>query len=156
MHSSFLKYGLSIVALVVASGCAHNSEVTYPGHTMPPRDMGIVADDDERGLTVTLAMTNAVPLSSEAFLTDGRCQRYSLSFEPLEAYKDEPFYPRYHITAHGPIPSDSRFLFGAGLYLISFTYTNTESAKHNVINRAFVINRKSISYPIYWMMKNGH
>jgi hypothetical protein len=123
---------------------------------MPPRDMGIVADDNERGLTVTLAMTNAVPLSSDAFLTDGRGQRYSLSFEPLEAYKDEPFYPRYHITAHGPIPSDSRFFFGAGLYLISFTYTNTESAKHNVINRAFVINRKSISYPIYWMMKNGH
>lgn len=155
MRLSFFKFGLAVVALIATSGCARFSDVTYPGHSIPPRDMGIVADDNERGLTVTLAMTNAVPLPLESFLYDGRGCRYSLHFEPLEAFKDEPFYLRYHITASGPIPSDSRFLFGEGLYIISLAYTNAGSAKSNVINRAFIINRQSMSYPVYYMMKNG-
>jgi hypothetical protein len=156
MQTSFFKLGLVIVALIAVSGCVHFSDVTYPLHTVPPQDMGIVADDNERGLTVTLAVTNTVPLPSESFLIDGRGRRYSLHVEPLEAFKDGPLYPRYHITASGPIPSDSRFLFSQGLYIISLAYTNAVSAKHNVVSRAFVIERQSMSSPIYYMMKNGH
>jgi len=132
----------------------------YPLSAIPPRDIGIVADDNEHGLTVTLAVTNTAPLPSESFLIDGRGRRYALHFEPLEVSKDEPAalasHPCYHITASGPVQSDSRFLFGEGLYIFSLAYTNAVSAKHGVVNRVFVIHRESMSYPIYYIMKNGH
>jgi hypothetical protein len=165
MRTSLFKLGLVVVALIAVSGCVHFSDVTYP---FPHQDMGIVADDNERGLTVTLAVTNTVLLPSESFLIDGRGSRYSLHLEPLAAFKDGPPYSRYYITAFGPVPEftpvpgfgpatlHSPFSFGAGLYIISLAYTNTVSAKQGVVSRAFVINRQSMSYPIYYIMKNGH
>jgi hypothetical protein len=165
MQTPFFKLGLATVALIAASGCVHFSDVTYP---FPHQDMGIVADSDERGLTVTSAVTNAAFLPSESFLIDGRGRRYSLHIQPLEPLKGEPPYPRYYITAFGPVPaftpvpgfgpatSDSRFLFGEGLYIISLAYTNTVSAKQGVVTRAFVIERKSMSYPSYYIMAHGH
>ena len=75
MRTSLFKLGLVVVALIAVSGCVHFSDVTYP---FPHQDMGIVADDNERGLTVTLAVTNTVLLPSESFLIDGRGSRYSL------------------------------------------------------------------------------
>ena len=165
MRTSFFKFGLVTVALIASSGCVYHSDVSYP---FPHQDMGIVADDNERGLTVTMAVTNTVLLPSESFLIDGRGRRYSLHLQPLEAFKDGPPYPRYYITAFGPVSEftpvpgfgpatlHSPFSFGAGLYIISLAYTNTVSAKQGVVSRAFVINRQSMSYPIYYIMKNGH
>jgi hypothetical protein len=165
MRTSFFKLGLVTAALIAVSGCVYFSDVTYP---LPHQDMGIVADNDERGLTVTSAVTNAVFLPSGSFLIDGRGRRYSLHIQPLEALKDGPPYPRYYITAFGPVPEftpvpgfgpatlHSPFSFGEGLYIISLAYTNAVTAKQGVVSRAFVINRQSMSYPIYYMMKNGH
>jgi hypothetical protein len=155
MRNSIIKSGLVIVAILFTYGCASFSDVNYPGGAPPPRDIGINADNNEHGLTVTLVTTNAVVLPSESFLTDGRGRRFSLHFDLLEANKDEPPYPRYHITAHGPVPLDSRLSFCEGLYIISIAYTNTAIAKHGQINRAFIINRQTVPYLILWML-NGH
>jgi hypothetical protein len=153
------KHALLIGALIGLSGCVHFAEVSYPHQTSQPRDMAIYPDKDKRGLKLQLMMSNAAALPSESFLIDGRGRRYSLHFESLEYFREEPLYARYHVTACGPIPSDSQFRFGDGSYTISLAYTNSVTAEHDVISRAFDIKWYSMLAPMPFevsLMEGGH
>ena len=143
-----------IVGFFLASGCAHVAEVSYPTLTTPmPEDMRLYAGDDNRVLTMVLTTTNSVAASaSGSTLTDGRGRQYRVELDPAGVSKSQPVCTWYKIRAYGPTPSTGQLAFGSGSYSIALSYTNLASAERVVVTRPFVIRRRSIPYPIVWIV----
>ena len=155
MHRPLTTLGLG-VALLLASGCARISEITYPGlDTNVPQDMYMDAGG-KRFLWICLNTTNVVGVVPPAsFLTDSHGRRYRLEFDTLAIHKNQLrdglfVQSQYHIISYSLEPSPRQLDFDSGSYSISLSYTNAGSTENLVIDRRFVI-RWHFMNPIVWI-----